>query len=277
MQAAGARSRAAPYRGLGTWVDVYDSRQLARPVAAVRTMDRKGVRTLFVETANYASPRAVMHKRAMGRFIHAAHKRGLRVVAWYLPSFSDLRLDRRRSLAAIDFRTRRGQRFDGFGLDIEATTVRSVQVRLRRLLKLSHQIRRAAGDRYSLGAITPSPYGMRAMPRYWGNVRRFPFHELDRIYDVLAPMSYFTYRVNGVRDVREYVHYNIGAVRRLSRNPRVLVHPIGGIADETSRREVRAYVKVVRRRDAVGGSLYDFPLTTRKHWPALRRIPAGPR
>ena len=273
----GARAPAAPYRGLGTWVDVYDSRQLARPAAAVRTMDRKGVRTLFVETANYASPRAVLHKQAMGRFIHVAHKRDMRVVAWYLPSFSDLRLDRRRSLAAIDFRTRRGQRFDGFGLDIEATTVESVPKRLRRMLRLSHQIRRAAGDRYSLGAITPSPYGMRAMPRYWGNVRDFPFRELDRVYDVLAPMSYFTYRVNGVRDVRNYVEYNIGAVRRLSGNRQVRVHPVGGIANETSRREAGAYVKVVRQRHAMGGSLYDFPLTTRKHWPALRRVPAGPR
>ena len=115
------------------------------------------------------------------------------------------------------------------------------------------------------------------MPRYWGKVRKFPFRKLDRIYDVFAPMSYFTYRVNGARDVRKYVNYNIGAVRRISRNPRARVHPIGGIADETSRREVRAYVRVVRQRDAMGGSLYDFPLTTRKHWPALRRIPAGPR
>jgi len=272
-----ARGRSAPYRGLGTWVDIYDHRQLARPSAAVRRMDRRGVRTLFVETANYASPRAVVHKRAMRGFLHAAHKRGMRVIAWYLPSFADLRLDRARSLAAIDFRTRRGHRFDGFGLDIEATTVRSVPVRLRRLLRLSHQIRRAAGHGYSLGAITPSPYGMRAMPGYWGRVGRFPFRELARVYDVVAPMSYFTYRVHGARAVSEYVRYNIRTVRRLSGNRSVRVHPVGGIANETNRREVRAYVRVVRHRDALGGSLYDFPRTTREHWRVLGRIPPTSR
>lgn len=266
----------APYRGLGTWVDIYDTTEFDDPVAAVRAMKRKGVRTLFLETGNYTRG-PIYRPTAQARFIHAAHRRGMKVIAWYLPSFTDPDVDFERSMASVRFRTGRGQRFDGFGLDIEATNVGDISLRIQRMLSLSRRIRAAVGDPYSLGAIVPSPFGMSRAPGYWGNVRAFPWAELARIYDVIVPMSYFSWRVDGMRKVYDYNAFNIRLIRQESNDPTVPVHLIGGIAGETSGRETRGFVRAIRTFGAPGGSYYAFDSTDSRHWKELRQIPVNPR
>ena len=90
---------------------------------------------------------------------------GLRVVAWYLPSFLSVKTAAAHALAAIRFRSAHGESFDGFALDIEATSVRSLTLRDHRLLVLSSLLSHAVPSSYPLGAITPSPVGMSAMRR----------------------------------------------------------------------------------------------------------------
>src|SRR5690348_3389783 len=151
-------------------------------------MARDGVRTLYLQTGNYEQRVDLVRRRALGRFVDAAHAAGLRVVAWYLPSFLYPAQDYRRALAAIRFRTASGERFDGFALDIEASLVKGVRLRNHRLLRLSTRLRAAAGPRYALGAIIPSPVGIRRHPAYWPG---FPYRPLARVYDVFLPMAYF--------------------------------------------------------------------------------------
>jgi len=266
----------APYRGLGTWVDIYDTAQFDHPVATVKAMKRRGVRTLFLETGNYTRG-PIYRPAAAARFIHAAHRRNMRVIAWYLPSFTDPDVDFERAMASVRFRTARGHRFDGFGLDIEATNEDDLSLRIQRMLDLSRRIRNAVGDSYSLGAIVPSPFGMKRVPHYWGPVRDFPWAELSRIYDAIVPMSYFSYRVNGMRGVYEYNAFNIRLIRQESGNPEVPIHLIGGIAGDTTQREIRGYVRAVRSFGAPGGSLYAFDSTRAEHWRELRQIPVNPR
>ena len=263
----------APYRGLATWVDIQDARPWDRPRATVREMSGEGVHTVFVQTANYSAPRSLYRPAALGRLITAAHAHGMSVVGWYLPSFAHPDVDLRRSMAVIGYRTASGERFDGFGLDIEANVVSPVARRVRAMLRLSHRIRAAVGRPYSLGAITPSPRGMKRAPAYWGPLREFPFAALARIYDVIAPMGYFTYRTRGGRAAHDYTTFNIEAVRRLSGRPRLPVHPVGGLGGQASRDEVRAYVRALRESAVLGGSLYDFVSTTPGQWRELRRVP----
>jgi hypothetical protein len=238
-------------------------------------MDARGVRTVFVQTLNSRARGSILRTGAVDRFIETAHRLGMRVVAWYLPEFAHVRVDLRNSLAAIRYRTAEGQRFNGFGLDIEATTVQPVSTRIRRLLWLSHRVRRAVGPSTSLAAIAPSPFGMKRMPSYWGRLRRFPFAELSRVYDVIAPMSYFTYRVEGRQWAHDYTAFNIAAVRGISGDANVPLHPVGGIANRTSRGEALGYVQALREGGVLGGSLYDFTTTKPLHWPVLRRVPVG--
>ncbi|MDP9227087.1 MAG: hypothetical protein M3P18_25220, partial [Actinomycetota bacterium] len=187
------------YRGLGTWVDIFDSYQWDHPWKAVRSMKRRGVRTIYVETGNYHQDSAIFRPSAVSRIIDAAHQRDMKVVAWYLPSFVHMHKDFRRAMAAIRFRTPGGERFDSFGLDIESPIVKPISERKRRMLRLSRRIRNAAGASYPLSGIIPSPYGMKRELWYWGRPRYFPYEKLARVDDVLAPMSYYTNRTTGMR------------------------------------------------------------------------------
>src|SRR5581483_9992788 len=116
----------APYAGLGTWLDIYATSYWDNPEQQVAAMARDGVKTLYLQTGNYDQ---LANRNELGRFVDAAHAHGLRVVAWYLPSFANPEHDASRSLAAIRFRSAHGERFDSFALDIEASIVSSESLR----------------------------------------------------------------------------------------------------------------------------------------------------
>ena len=269
--AAGASvsSRQPPaYAGLGTWVDIFATATWTKPQRAVTAMSRDGVRTLYLQTGNYSQPVDLVHRRALGRFVDAAHAAGLRVVAWYLPSFAHPGQDARRALAAIRFRSSSGERFDSFALDIEAGFVKPATLRNQRLLRLSARLRAAVGPRYSLGAIIPSSVGMRRHPRYWP---RFPYRPLARVYDVFLPMAYFTDAgVHGSKPSRDYLAANVRNIRARTGNPNEPIHLIGGIARSMGAKETAGFMHAVADCAPLGYSLYEFPLTGPTTWKALR-------
>jgi hypothetical protein len=259
------------FQGMGTWVDIYDA-SWRHPRAAVKEMASRGVRTLYLQTSNFNRPTPFVYKGRTARFIDAAHDHGLRIVAWYLPGFVDIDLDFRRAIGAIRFRTDDGERFDAFGLDIESPEVGDAGVRTRRLIELSQRLRDAAGN-YPLGAIIASPRAMERNPTYWPN---FPYRHVAALYDVFLPMTYYTWRVSGLEGARWYTTKNIVIIRREVGSDQVPIHVIGGIANESSGRETRGFVRAVREHGIVGASFYTFPTISRPEWPILREIRANP-
>ncbi|MFL5943023.1 MAG: hypothetical protein ACJ75L_07160 [Gaiellaceae bacterium] len=276
--AAGASTASRPpsaYAGLGTWLDIYATPSWANPEREIAAMDRVGVRTLYLQTGNYEQRVDLVRPRALGRFVDAAHAAGMRVVAWYLPSFAYPTQDVRRALAAIRFRSAKGERFDSFALDIEASFVKPVSLRNRHLLSLSARLRAAAGRRYALGAIIPSAVGMRRHPRYWPG---FPYRGLDRYYDVFLPMAYATNaHVRGVRATFAYNAADIAAIRAHTRDPRVPIHLIGGLSNAMGAGETAGFMSAVAACAPLGYSLYAFPGTSRAAWTALSAPPAAAR
>lgn len=228
-------------------------------------MARDGVRTLYLETDNYKQRRDLKRPWDVGRFIDAAHADGLQVVAWYLPSFANLQRDERRALAAIRFRSATGERFDGFALDIEATVVRGLPLRDRRLLQLSRRLRRDAGPRYPLGAITPSPIGM--SPSYWPDI---PYRALTRFYGVFLPMAYSTDRdVTGSEATDGYAAATVAAIRTAAGDPGLPIHLIGGLSGSMRAAETAGFMQAVAACRPLGYSLYSFPGTRSTAWAAL--------
>jgi putative Mn2+ efflux pump MntP len=271
--AAGSARVATPnlaaYRGLGTWVDIYDAASWAHPETVVAKMKARGVRTLFLETGNYRQTVDIVRMSGQARFIDAAHARGMKVVAWYLPSFAAPKKDLRRSLAAINFRTPSGGQFDSFALDIEASVVKNVGLRNTRLLTLSSLIRDNVGPSYTLGAIIPSPRGMQLLPTYWPG---FPYADLGLTYDVFLPMGYFSYRPTDLGGAYGYTVRNIALIRRGTGDPQVAIHAIGGVGDDVSTSQVNAFVKATRDCGIPGASLYDFTTTASGGWKYLRGV-----
>jgi len=264
----------AAYRGLGTWVDIYDPVAWSHPEASVARMKARGVRTLYLETGNFGQSVRIVHPALAARFVDAAHALGMKVVAWYLPSFGPSKVDLRRSLAAIRFTTPGGGHFDSFALDIEeASVVKNVALRNKRLLALSAAIRQTAGPTYALGAIIPSPRGMQLLPTYWPG---FPYADLAETYDVFLPMGYFSYRPTDLGGAYGYTVRNVALIRRGTGNPEIPVHAIGGVGGDTSAGQIGAFVRATRDCGVIGASLYDFTTTVSSGWKRLRSVRLRP-
>jgi hypothetical protein len=263
--AASTRHR-SPFAGLGTWVDIY-STEWADPEAAVAAMARHGVRTLYLETGNYSHAAPVFRPADAGRFIDAAHAAGLRIVAWYLPSFLNVKIDARKALGAIRFRSATGQAFNGFALDIEATKVRSLTLRNHRLLNLSTRLRLSVPRHYQLGAITPSPVGM--SPYYWPGI---PYSSLTHYYKAFLPMAYSTMReIHTWRGTRAFLSSTVTAIRTASGNAKFPIHIIGGLSGSMGAKETAGFLQAVARTKPFGYSLYAFGQTTPATWRAIAR------
>ena len=173
------------------------------------------------------------------------------------------------ALAAIRFQSATGQRFDGFALDIEATTVRSLALRDHRLITLSARLHHAVRPKYPLGAITPSPVGM--SPYFWPNI---PYSSLVHYYKAFLPMAYSTMRGIHTRvGTANFLASTVSDIRTASGDPAFPIHLIGGLSGSMGPRETTGFLRAVAQAKPAGYSLYAFDQTT----PALWRALAAPR
>jgi hypothetical protein len=255
------------FSGLGTWLDIYAGPIWTRAPAVVAAAKEDGVTTIYLETSNYRRSDDVVSPAQLGSFVDAAHAAGLKVVAWYLPGFERPTRDARRALAAIRFRSPSGQRFDGFALDIEASVVRDVSLRNARLLALARRLRSAAGAAYPLGAIVPSPVGMRRHPTYWP---RFPFRALAGSFDAFLPMAYFSYYAKTPQAAYAYARDVVTEIRLGTGLPDVPIHVIGGSTKHMRTAPLAGFVRAVSASGVQGISLYAFPQTSAANWATLR-------
>ncbi|HEU5302187.1 MAG TPA: hypothetical protein VFW06_08105 [Acidimicrobiia bacterium] len=286
LPGAGARSASAvlapstaAFRGLGTWVDVYDYvpgfQEDGGPppvtVDSIDDMERLGVRTLYLQSAQDDSRLSgrTVDRKLLGSFLGRAHDVGIEVVAWYLPKLAPVSADLRRIEALERFESR-GERFDGIALDIEWTQgVPDPAKRNPALVRLAKKARAIVEDR-PLGAIVLEPLLLEEVNLlYWPD---FPWKKLRGLFDVWMPMSYWTNRdtASGLRDGFTYTEENIRRVRKRLGDPEADVHAIGGIADSATTKDYLGFVKAAKKRDAIGWSVYDFNTTTSGVWARLR-------
>jgi hypothetical protein len=256
--AAATTSGGRPFAGAGAWVSVFAGAGVwDHPRATVAQMHRDGVHTLFLQTASTTTPAGsdVYRPDRVARFLVAAHARGMRVVAWYLPPLAHVGRELRRAMAAVDFQTASHQRFDAFALDIEpsATTPRGT-LRDDNLRRLARRLRDAVGPSYQLGAIVPSPIGLSLAPRFWP---AFPWPTIGRWFDVVLPMSYSSYRVSGVQPTFDYTMGNIAFLRE-ALGPLAAIHVIGGNAGDLSAAETTAFVAACNQARVTGASLWHW-------------------
>jgi hypothetical protein len=256
---------------VGGWLDIYDSSRLwADAQGTVASLVADGVSTLYVETANYPQPpsRLIVRPAAVAQLIDAAHTQGLSVVGWYMPGLVNTGLDLQRAQAALQLLTPAGGRLDGFALDIESPLLASISMRNGAVSALSRRVRAVAGDSYPLGAIVPDDRSTMRGGLWPG----FPYASLGPSYDVFLPMAYSTHRTRGAAGVYAYTLRNIRRVRQGTREPRLPVHVIGGLAPGLSPAEAAAVLAAARRGRVVGASFYNFPASRPDEWAALRQF-----
>ena len=266
--AAGAGD-AAVFGGLGTWTDIYDGRVYAAPEATAARVAARGVRTVWVETANYRASVDVVQPARLGRFVEALHANGVQVVAWYLPGHLNHGLDIRRARAMLSFRTPNGEGFDGIALNIEGTKLRNVALRSKRAVDLTRRIRREVGE-MPLAIVPFNPRGLERRPTTWP---RFPWAELAQNADAFAPMIYTGGAYKGFDATYGYVTRAIRLLRMHTANPDVPIHVAGGVADRMGREEFEGFAAAVADDGGtIGVSLYDWETTPSSAWRFLSAL-----
>jgi hypothetical protein len=256
------------FRGLGTWVDIYDRMLYATPERTAQRMAARRIRTVWVETANYGASVDVVDPVRLGRLVDALHARGLRVVAWYLPGHLKPALDSRRALAMLSFRTPQGGGFDGVALNIESTRLRNVALRSRRAIALTEQVRAAAGD-MPLAIVPFNPRGLERRPSTWPG---FPWAELAASADAFAPMVYTGGAFRGFDATYGYVTRALRLLRTQAGGD-VQIHVAGGVADRLGAEELAGFTAAVADDGAtIGVSLYDWMTTPPRAWTALEPL-----
>ena len=264
------------YRGLGAWVDGFDysppySNTGVPPLAptAVDEMAAAGVQTLYLQSGRLddRSPDLLEDRWLITEFLMRAAKHDMKVIAWYLPKWDDDTTDLDHLMAAHNFEAL-GYRFDGVAVDIEWNQDGlEPEVRNERFVRLSRLLSIQTGTD-PLGAIVLPPVQTEVInPTFWPS---FPWSEIDNLYDVWLPMSYWSFRTEPYGD--GYL-YNAESVQRLRQNlgdPDALVHPIGGIGGQIDAPPsgTEPYIARVDQLDqfaqslidtgSIGGSIYDW-------------------
>jgi hypothetical protein len=269
----GATAATAPFYGMGTWIDVFDwapSYAKGAPVkldpADVDVMADEGVQVLYIQTtrADYTGGGDIVDPGVLQQWLTRAEARNLQVVAWYLPTLTDVAADLRRLKATAGLAT-----IDGIGVDIESKAVADHDERSRRLVELSRLARPALAG-WPLSAITlPNVVTDVLNLSYWP---RFPWTEIKPFYDVWQPMGYWTNRKadSPYRNAELYTRENVDRLRAKLGDPDAVVHPIGGIGDQTTTADIAGFLKAVRETRSVGASLYDWSTQTRASYSAMK-------
>ena len=264
------------YRGLGAWVDgfeyspPYSSTGLA-PLSprAVDDMAAAGVKTLYIQSGRLddRSPDVLEDRWLLAEWLMRADQHDIDVIAWYLPKWTEDSTDLDHLLAAHDFEAL-GHRFDGVAVDIEWNQDGlEVEERNERFVRLSRLFRiQSGGD--PIGAIVLPPVQTEVInPAFWPD---FPWSDIDNLYDVWLPMSYWSFRTEPYDDGYAYNAESVARLRSNLGDPDALVHPIGGIGAEIDAPPsgVEPFIAQVAQLDgfaqslvdtgSIGGSIYDW-------------------
>jgi len=270
-----AADRAAPFSGMGAWVDVFEwapsylppsKTAVDLPPTAVDRMAAEGVQVLYLQATRYNNPTGgdLVDPAVLAQWLARAKAAGIKVVAWYMPTLTDPAADLRRLRAVAMLPD-----VAGIGIDIESTKVAEPAVRSARMVELSRAVRAALPDR-PLSAIVLPPVDTDVVNlAYWPG---FPWQEIRGLYDVWQPMGYWTNRTtsSGYRDAERYTRENVERLRAHLGAPGAVVSPIGGIMNKATAADVTGYLKAVRETRSIGASLYNWSTQKPETYPLMR-------
>jgi hypothetical protein len=264
----------SPYEHSGTWVTRFRfSREYGGsnpPVtpAQVDVMAAAGVHTLYLQAASN-DPRypELLSPDLLAEFLTRAHARGMQVVGWYLPHFTNVTADLRRLQAIVGFRAG-GQAFDAVGVDIEDRSVADVDARNAALVDLSTGLHANAPGVTVAAIVLPPVVTDVINTAYWP---RFPWHQLSGLYQVWMPMAYWSNRTDpAYSDPARYTSENIARLRGDLGERCAAVSSIGGYGATETAADYAAMAQAARDEGAVGVSIFDWTTTPADAWPPIR-------
>ena len=252
----------APLRGKGMWC-TYPLLQTSPITAIIATAQAAGLSHLYVEVAR--SNKGFYGGPGLAALLPAAHRAGIRVIAWVYPFLRDLPFDVAMSLAAARYTAPSGDRPDGLLADVEENTNEGA-------VRAYGQVLRAALGPDTLMAIA-------TFPPQWSAGRIYPFATAALSWNVVVPMDYWRLRRRAYSpaEVYAFVRASVALIRARTR-PDMPVEVLGqmfniyqGGANSPSAAEILACAAAARDTGALGVSFFEWSHATPEEWAALTR------
>ncbi len=243
--------------GKGMWLHYFRLSAGGDPAAIVARARETGLTHVYLRVG---SSKDGFYARAdLDRLLPVAHAVGLAVVGWDFPYLFDAEVDAQRAAAAIAYTTPDGHRMDAFSSDIE-TRHEGVNISVPVAETYSRRLRELVGPDYPLVATIPRP-------RY---NRGFPFAEIARYFDALAPMVYWVAR-DPVAEVEQAIADLAGLGRPIMPVGQAYDARLdGGPPGPPPKEQLVRFIAAAQSRGATGFSFWVWHHATPDHWAAIQ-------
>jgi len=258
---AGRRTPTLLPTGKGMWFHTLEQTGLSVE-QIVEQAKATGLSHLYVRVGS--SKRGFHGGLDLDRLLPAAHAAGLEVVGWDFPYLHDPNADVQRALEAIAYATPDGHRIDAFSADIE-TGSEGVQLAADRVDYYAANVRYYVGPGYPLIGTVPNACLNET----------FPYAEVARHFDAIAPMVYWI-----TRDPAADVACNIDRLAPLG----VAVMPIGQAYDPAIDNpslvglmpgydHLAAFMRTAAEKGATAVSFWAWHTASPEMWQAITDAP----
>lgn len=243
--------------GAGIWVNIwnYPEGDLDR---YCQNLNEHGVRNIFLQTSRSNTP-AVVNPGKMGELIEAAHRHGVRIIAWSFAELFNPESDADKMVQAAEYTSPHGQHVDGAAPNLEKN------LEPARIEKYAQKVREKLGPNYPLIAVVYSPLNK------CFEVKRISWPLLARYFDTIAPMIYWNSKYEKIEPY-SYTVKSIQKIRELAGKPDLEISAIGdGMGSNGS--SIHEFMRACRDAEATGISLYPNQKMTEEQLNAIARHP----
>jgi hypothetical protein len=253
----------APLRGKGMWL-TYPLLKHSPVSAIIAAARAAGLTHLYVEVGR--SRDGLYGARGLAALLPAAHRAGIRVLAWVYPFLANLPADVALSVAAARYVAPSGDQPDGLLTDVEEFTdegsVRAYGQVLRALL----------GPDEPMAIATFPPQSVPG--------RTYPFATVALSWNAIVPMDYWHLQIRpySADEAYRYVRDSVRLIRAATRTDEP-VEVLGQTFDwyqtgvnSPSAAEIAACAAAARDSGAVGVSFFEWNHATQEEWGALAAI-----
>ena len=168
--------------GKGMWIWLPEKTEGGNPAAIVARAQKVGLTHLYVRTGS--SKKGFHGADFLNALLPVAHEGGIRIYGWDFPYLQDPGADVARAVEAIRHTAPGGHRIDGFAADVELKSM-GVNITPETASAYGDNLRAAVGDAYPLIAVVPRPSPA---------LLNYPYAQLTRGFDAIAPMVYWLNR-----------------------------------------------------------------------------------
>jgi len=247
-------------RGKGMWLHYLRQAAGNDPVRLVAKAKETGLTHVYLRLGS--SKDGFYGQADLDRLLPVAHDAGLAVVGWDFPYLFDAEADARRAAAEIAYTTPGGHRIDAFSADIE-TAHEGVNISVPVADTYSRRLRELAGPGYPLIATVPRP-------RY---NRGYPFAEIVRQFDAVAPMVYWLGR-DPVAEVEQAVDDLNGLGKPVMPVGQAYdAGPEGGPPGPPPKEHLVRFIQAAQIRGVNTFSFWVWHTATPDQWAAIREAP----